>query len=712
MIEYKYFSYVNISSTMNPTLLGEDLQVLLLNSGRMTMPKTLGKELFKYAVVADTHVNYSETECNSEFEINKRANARLRHVVKDLNQQDLVLVIHLGDIVHPVPAVPDLYTQAAKCFHEQVAELRHPLYLVPGNHDIGDKPITWSPGAVACDEYIALWTKTFGVNYQSIESQGCRFFIIDTQILNSGLVAEAEQKVWLEVEIAKASESGQRIFFHMHYPLFLTTPDEDEHFDNIAEPCRSWLLGLMEHYEVEAQFSGHVHNFWYNRFGLTDCYALPSTAFVRQDYSEMYRATPLPGTEGGRSDLAKLGYFLIHVHENGHFCQWVRTFGEFTESGTTNDAPTNKVTPLHPMQNPNTRFGFDMRQNWLEIVEIPPSGSLDEFDRKRIRNDYALMALIETGVKRVRIPVSDLFDPDHRKRLDDCACQGFQFTLFSFGVPNQRLLDAVSAAKGLIDIWEICDTAENLPKVVMTSQETVKRAGVALYLSRIRTREDQEKSSGTYHHMIVHGYFPEDIDHIAQMAELDGVEGLVFRTEGLTPPWQAARAAINVCQPHGLKASLHVRMSVGAPGLKQVDDDWAAARVGESLAVTWACEDVHVYIDTFADVDRGYYRRHGIVDRFYNPRPAFNIVRNLNGALAGGRTFFPGQNEDNINLIDASGRCVELVHGETPPLTSKDATTGILTNLYTGQQSTVTRQQGGAFSPVLSSPLSLWMPDN
>lgn len=675
------------------------------------MPTTLGKELFKYAVVADTHVNFSETECNSEFEINKRANARLRHVVQDLNRQDIALVIHLGDIVHPVPALPDLYTQAAKCFHEQVAELRHPLYLVPGNHDIGDKPITWSPGAVACDEYIALWTKTFGVNFQSIESQGCRFFIIDTQILNSGLVAEAEQKAWLEAEMAKASESGQRIFVHMHYPLFLTTPDEDEHFDNIAEPGRSWLLDLMEKYEAEAQFSGHVHNFWYNRYGVTDCYALPSTAFVRQDYSEMYRATPLPGTEGGRSDLAKLGYFLVHVHEHGHFCQWVRTFGEFTEPGATDVEQTNKVVPLHPLQNPNTRFGFDMRQNWLEIVEIPPSGSLDEFDRKRMRNDYALMALIETGVRRVRIPVSDLLDPDHRRRLDDCACQGFLFTLFSFGVPNQRLLDAVSGAKGLIDIWEICDTAENLPEVVMTTRETVERAGIALYLSRIRTKEDQEKASGTYHHMIVHGYAPEDTDHFPRVAKLDGVAGLVFRTEGLMSPWKAARAAVDVCQPHGLKASLHIRMTIGAPGLKQNDDDWAAARVAEALAVTWARENVHVYVDTFADVDRGYYRRHGIVDRFYNPRPAFNIVRNMNGLLVEGQMYAPGEDEVDVKLIDTSGRCVELMRGEASSSTRSEATTGVLTDLYTGQQSTAAIGQGGAITPALSSTLSLWAPD-
>jgi hypothetical protein len=211
--------------------------------------------------------------------------------------------------------------------------------------------------------------------------------------------------------------------------------------------------------------------------------------------------------------------------------------------------------------------------------------------------------------------------------------------------------------------------------------------------------------------MIVHGYAPEDTDQIATVAKLDGVAGLVFRTEGLMPPWQAARAAVDACQPHGLKTSLHVRMTIGAPGLKQKDDHWASARIAEALAVTWAREDVHVYIDTFADVDRGYYRRHGIVDRFYNPRPAFNIIRHMNGALIEGQMYSPGEDEVHIKLIASSGRCVELICKE-PSSTLSGPITGVLTNLYTGQQSTVTRNQDNSFTPALSSDLSLWSPNH
>ena len=673
------------------------------------MPANLGECRFTYAVVTDTHVNFGETECNSEFEINKGANGRLRHVVRDLNRRQLAFVIHLGDIVHPVPALPDLYEMAAECFREQVAELNHPLYLVPGNHDIGDKPINWGLGGVACDDYIELWTKNFGANYQAFDHEGCRFIMMDTQIVNSGLPAEAEQRAWLETEMADAAARGLRIFVHAHYPLYLTAPDEDEHFDNIAEPGRSWLLGLMDRHGAEAQFSGHVHNFWFNRFGVTNCYALPSTAFVRQDYAEMYRAEPLPGTEGGRSDLAKLGYFLVQVHEHGHYCRWVRTFGAIAEPESTDAAPADQVTPIHPLQNPHSRFGFDMRQNWLEVVEIPPSGSLDEFDRKRVRNDYALMALVETGVRRVRIPARDLLDAEHRARLDDCACLGLQFTLFSFGFPDVRLLDAVRHAEGLIDTWEICHTLEELPAVVDAVRATVKAAGVSLYLSRLRTKEDQESAGGKYHHMIVHGFTPDDAEQIGQMTSLTDVGGLVFRIEGAKSPWQAARSALDACRGHGLKVSLHIRMTKGPPGLQQTDDDWVTARLAEAVAAACAFADVHVYADTFADVDRGYYRRHGVVDRFYNPRPAFHVVRHLIAALAEDPAWSPGNDSATVALIGSRGRYVELVQNALPSLSGDGAMSGSMIDLHSGENVPTAVGLDGHIVPPPISPLSIWV---
>ena len=114
------------------------------------MAGDLGKRLFTIGVITDTHLNQGEDDCNSPFAVNSLANARMRHVVRELNGWDLAFVINVGDLIHPVPAVPVLYEQAAARFHEQVRDLRHPLYLTPGNHDIGDKPNDWAPGSAHC----------------------------------------------------------------------------------------------------------------------------------------------------------------------------------------------------------------------------------------------------------------------------------------------------------------------------------------------------------------------------------------------------------------------------------------------------------------------------------------------------------------------------------------------------------------------------------
>ena len=39
------------------------------------------------------------------------------------------------------------------------------------------------------------------------------------------------------------------------------------------------------------------------------------------------------------------------------------------------------------------------------------------------------------------------------------------------------------------------------------------------------------------------------------------------------------------------------------------------------------------FLDSFADIDRGYFMRTGVVDRRYNPRAGWRALRSLHGAL-------------------------------------------------------------------------------
>ncbi len=60
-------------------------------------PGTLGRRLFSFGVITDTHVNQGEDDCNSPYEVNRLANRRMRHVIRDLNARDLAFVVNVGD---------------------------------------------------------------------------------------------------------------------------------------------------------------------------------------------------------------------------------------------------------------------------------------------------------------------------------------------------------------------------------------------------------------------------------------------------------------------------------------------------------------------------------------------------------------------------------------------------------------------------------------
>ena len=595
----------------------------------------LGEKLFSFAVIADTHLNQGEEECNSPFEVNRLANGRMRFVVQDLNMREIAFAINLGDLVHPVPAIPHLYDAAANRFHEQVSDLVHDIHLVPGNHDVGDKPIVWGPAATVSEEFLGLWKEYFGESFYSFDHGETHFIVLNAQIINTGLAAEAEQRTWLEGDLV--ANRRKRLFVNIHYPPYLTHPDEDEHYDNIAEPGRSWLLGLLEAYGVEALFAGHIHNFWYHRHGATDCYLLPSTAFVRQDYSEMFRAPPPPGAEAGRNDAPKLGYFLVHVHEHGHTCEIVRTYGRLAAPEAPPPPPPQRIEPLHPRANWRAPLGFDMRQDWMETVQIPPSGGLDEFDRKAVRNDYPLMALWEMGIRKLRIPMRDVADVHTLERIRALRKHGHEFVLYSFGPVPEHHRETARRCGALIDAWEIGCAWSDLDAVLDSVGNVRNELDVPVYLSRLRSKEDMEGSGETYYHVINHGFSTADVASIAELSSRNddtrAVDGVVFRVAGDIAPWRAVIDAATAAADCGLGASVHLRLSTANPADATRDDLWSANRIAEALAAALTQTNATVFVDTFADVDRGYFVRNGVVDRRFNPRPAFHVIRHLYGAL-------------------------------------------------------------------------------
>ncbi len=70
------------------------------------MKDDLGRHLFTFAVISDTHVNEEEDRSASPYDCNKLANGRFRWVVQALNRRRPAFTVHLGDMGNPLPELP------------------------------------------------------------------------------------------------------------------------------------------------------------------------------------------------------------------------------------------------------------------------------------------------------------------------------------------------------------------------------------------------------------------------------------------------------------------------------------------------------------------------------------------------------------------------------------------------------------------------------
>lgn len=590
--------------------------------------ESLGRLKFSFAIISDTHMTEEDGVSSSPWPSNKLANGRAVWAFREIENLNPAFILHLGDLVHPVPAQAS-YGPAAERYKAATSAISCPIYVTPGNHDIGDKPVTWAPAGTIQDEYIKQFESFFGPSFHAFSSNGCRFIILNASLLNSGLAQEKVQREWLEEELR--SLNGQRCFLSIHYPPYVCTPDEAGGYDNIDEPARSWLLELIAKYKPEAMFSGHVHNFWYDVYEQTQFYILPSTAFVRQDYSEIYRTGP--GPENGRDDTPKLGFAMVDVYEGGHVVRVIRSFGAMVDG-----APLSKlaVTPVHSRSAAPIKLGVDLRHPWADVIEIPANGGVDEFARKFARNDYPLQAIWEFGLRKLRVPVNDLFNAASRERMRLMCKLGAQFTVFCFGIPfgpDRKRLVEYSA---LVHDIEVVTPWPNEGVTVQDLQKLRKETGIPVFVSKLR-RGHAKTSGNTYSHSIRHGFVLEELDDAKDELKClpPGDGGIVLRIGRDTSAGQAIMKAASWTNETGIKVRLMVRLAGDDPAGLETDDVANATRVAEAAFAAWLQPEVDVFFDTFDDVDRGYFATNGLVDRRYNPRPAGTVVRNLQAALVG-----------------------------------------------------------------------------
>jgi len=598
-----------------------------------TTQKDQRQPVMRFVVVADTHVNESESGGSSPFITNAGANARARYVFNEIAamQPAPAFVIHLGDIVHPVPSLPS-FQQAVGHFKKIAAPLSMPLHVLPGNHDVGDKHIDWMPADLICDEYLATYREAFGPDFFAFDEGDLRFVMLNSVLFNSGLADDQRQRDWFVAQLDSAA--GKRVFVSMHYPPYIHTVDERGNYDNIDQPARAWLLEQLARPEVEAIFAGHVHNFWYDRVGTAEMYLLPSTAFLRHDFSEFYRVAPQ--VEFARGDLERYGYFLVEVFDDGHVAYSIRTMGAQTADDAA-VAVRSSVTLAHPKSSALRQIGVELRHPWAETMQITATGGVQEFGRKWARNDYPLQALWEMGARLAKVPDVDLAEPYTAQRMQLLAATGSEFIVTCLGAPNTALLELDLDASGVRG-FEINATVETFARKRAQLHSIRASSKSKIYFAKILSADHSRYDGGQFTHFVKSGFNLSELESYRALIEEavgDGtIDGITVHL-GFDEPLPQAATIINDFAD-SVRCEVLVSLKLAGPSVAQArnDDRALAARTAQAMVFSQSNPRVCYVFDTFMDVDRGYYPRQAFIDRRFCPRAAAVVFTHLNARLS------------------------------------------------------------------------------
>jgi 3',5'-cyclic AMP phosphodiesterase CpdA len=128
------------------------------------------------------------------------------------------------------------------------------LYLIAGNHDVGNEPTPVS---------LAAYRSRFGSDYYTFDAGPLRGIVLNSSLIASPAKAAEDnrtQERWFQKELERAqSEHVKHIVIFQHHPYFTKVADEADGYFNIPLTTRKPYLELCRKYGVEHIFAGHLH---------------------------------------------------------------------------------------------------------------------------------------------------------------------------------------------------------------------------------------------------------------------------------------------------------------------------------------------------------------------------------------------------------------------------------------------------------------------
>jgi 3',5'-cyclic AMP phosphodiesterase CpdA len=129
------------------------------------------------------------------------------------------------------------------------------VFLMPGNHDVGNEPTK---------ESLAKYREQFGPDYYTFRVGDITGIVLDSNLEKDphNVPGEAaKMEAWFRNELAKAQrDSAKHLIVFQHIPFFLKDANEEDRYENIPRETRQRYLKMLHEYGVKQVFAGHYHN--------------------------------------------------------------------------------------------------------------------------------------------------------------------------------------------------------------------------------------------------------------------------------------------------------------------------------------------------------------------------------------------------------------------------------------------------------------------
>jgi len=258
---------------------------------------------------------------------------------------------------------------------------------------------------------------------------------------------------------------------------------------------------------------------------------------------------------------------------------------------------------------------------------------MEEFSRKRARNDYPLLRLWQLGIHTVRTPLSDLIDPESRRRILDWAATGIKFSFFSFGIPDRSACDFFLGK--FIDLTaslEVVSSYQNMSDIADEVRDFAKAWDIPITVSKSTTSAEEPMDGRTFAHNVSTGFLWQDrADVIAAASKLDigsGRLALSFQINMDEDPAERIGDLASLLEQSDMRLVAAVRFADRNPAKSNFDDEKIAAQLSSALVAAEGFDNVEIQCDTFEDIDRGYCPRNGLIDRRSDFRPVADWLQN------------------------------------------------------------------------------------